>query len=158
MNRQSTWRRELTTPLHALQGELNRLFEEYWTPTGLGAAASAPMDLVPSAWNPRVDVYETLEGFVLLADLPGVEPSSIDLSVTGNVLTLRGEKGTTELSEGEGHAQTREREAGTFHRQVALSSEVNFDAAQAESRNGVLKVTLPKQEAAKPRTIPIVPS
>ena len=156
MNRHSSWRRELTTPLHALQGELNRLFEEYWTPTGLGAAASAPMDLVPSAWNPRVDVYETNEGFVLLADLPGVEPSSIDLSVTGNVLTLRGEKATNELPEG--HAQTREREAGTFHRQVTLSSEVNFDAVQAESHNGVLKVTLPKQEAARPRTIPIVPS
>ncbi len=156
MNRHSTWRRELTTPLHALQGELNRLFEEYWTPTGMGEAASAPMDLVPSAWNPRVDVYETNEGFVLLADLPGVEPASIDLSVTGNVLTLRGEKVASELPEG--HAQAREREVGAFHRQVTLSSEVNFDAVQAESRNGVLKVTLPKQEAAKPRTIPIVPS
>lgn len=156
MNRHSSWRRELTTPLHALQGELNRLFEEYWAPTGMGEAASAPMDLVPSAWNPRVDVYETNEGFVLLADLPGVEPSSIDLSVTGNVLTLRGDKVASELPEG--HAQTREREAGAFHRQLTLSSEVNFDAVQAESRNGVLKVTLPKQEAAKPRTIPIVPS
>ncbi len=156
MNRPSSWRRELSTPLHALQGELNRLFEEYWTPTGLGAAASAPMDLVPSAWNPRVDLYETHEGFVLLADLPGVEPSSIDLSVTGNVLTLRGEKVTNELAEG--HAQTREREAGAFHRQVTLSSGVNFDAVQAETHNGVLRVSLPKQEAAKPRTIPIVPS
>ena len=156
MNRPNSWRRELSTPLHALQGELNRLFEEYWTPTGLGAAASAPMDLVPSAWNPRVDVYETNEGFVLLADLPGVEPSSIDLSVTGNVLTLRGEKATGELPEG--HAQMRERESGMFHRQLTLSSEVNFDAVQAEARNGVLRVSLPKQEAAKPRTIPIVPS
>ena len=156
MNRPSSWRRELSTPLYALQGELNRLFEEYWTPTGLGAAASAPMDLVPSAWNPRVDVYETHEGFVLLVDLPGVEPSSIDLSVTGNVLTLRGEKAMGELPEG--HAQVRERESGTFHRQLTLSSEVNFDAVQAETRNGILRVTLPKQEAAKPRTIPIVPS
>jgi HSP20 family protein len=76
--------------------------------------------------------------------------------VTGNVLTLRGEKATGELVEG--HAQTRERESGAFHRQLALSSEVNFDAVQAETRNGVLKVTLPKQEAAKPRTIPIIPS
>jgi HSP20 family protein len=156
MTRSGSWRRELSTPLQALQGELNRLFEEYWTPTGLGATASAPMDLVPSAWNPRIDVYETPEGFVLLADLPGVEPSTIDLSVTGNVLTLRGEKATSELPEG--HAQVHEREAGTFHRQVTLSSEVNFDSVQAESRNGVLKVSLPKQEAAKPRTIPIVPS
>ncbi len=156
MNRPNSWRREISTPLHALQGELNRLFEEYWTPTGLGAAASAPMDLVPSAWNPRVDVYETQEGFVLLADLPGVEPTSIDLSVTGNVLTLRGEKAPGELPEGQ--ALARERELGTFHRQVTLSSEVDFDAVQAETRNGVLKVTLPKQEAAKPRTIPIVPS
>jgi len=156
MTRPGSWRRELSTPLHALQGELNRLFEEYWNPSGLGAAASAPMDLVPSAWNPRVDVYETPEAFVLMADLPGVEPSSIDLSVTGNVLTLRGEKAASELPEG--HAQTRERESGPFHRQLTLSSEVNFDAVQAETRNGVLTVSLPKQEAAKPRTIPIIPS
>src|SRR5215211_7716571 len=104
MTRSGSWRRDLSTPLHAIQGELNRLLEEYWSPTGLGSTASAPMDLVPSAWNPRVDVFETPEGFVLLADLPGVEPSSIDLSVTGNILTLRGEKVTNELADG--HART----------------------------------------------------
>jgi len=69
------------------------------------------------------------------------------------VLTLRGIKPADETPESSG--LLRERRFGPFHRQVALSGEVNFDAVQAEARNGVLKIRLPKQETAKPRTIPV---
>jgi HSP20 family protein len=155
MPRLNPWRRDLTAPLHALQGELNRLFEEYVNPSRMGPGATAPVDLEAAAWNPMIDLYETPEELILLADLPGVDPASIALTVTGNVLTLRGEKQGDEVAGG--HAQVQERQFGPFHRQISLSIEVNFDKAQAEARNGVLKVRLPKQEAARPRTITIQP-
>lgn len=146
-------RRDWTTTLSGLQTELNRLFEEYVNPHLPPGAV--PTDVEPAAWTPAIDLLETPEDIVLLVDLPGVDPSRIDLSVTGNVLTLRGDKPTTDVPNG--HLAIQERLMGTFHRQITLSSEVNFDAAQAEAHNGVLKVRLPKQETAKPRTIPIQP-
>lgn len=146
-------RRDWTTTLTGLQSELNRLFEEYVNPHI--PPGSAPTDIEPAAWTPAIDLIETPEEIILLADLPGVEPSRIDLSVTGTVLDLRGDKPVADVPNG--HPVTQERLTGTFHRQVTLTSEVNFDAAQAEAHNGVLKVRLPKQEAAKPRTIPIQP-
>ncbi|MDR3633036.1 MAG: Hsp20/alpha crystallin family protein [Isosphaeraceae bacterium] len=146
-------RRDWNTTLNGLQHELNRLFEEYVNPHLPPGAA--PTDIEPTAWSPAIDLLETPEEIILLADLPGVDPSRIELSVTGTVLDLRGEKPATDVPGGRPSVQ--ERLTGTFHRQVTLSAEVNFDAAQAEAHNGVLKVRLPKQEAAKPRTIPIQP-
>src|SRR5882757_7170865 len=153
MTRPIPWRRDLSAPFHLLQSELNRLMEEYWNPARVGPSQSPPMDLEPSAWTPAVDVFETPEEYILHAELPGVDPSSIDLSVTGNVLSLRGVK--TAPSSPEGDGPVRERRFGTFHRQITLSNDVNFDAVQAEARLGVLQVRLPKQAAARPRTIPV---
>jgi HSP20 family protein len=154
MARFTPFTRDLSSSLQSLQSELNRLFEEYWGPSRVGPS-SPPVDLERSAWSPAIDVFETADEILLIADIPGVDPSGIDLSVTGNVLTMRGLK--PELEPQNGHAQSRERPSGAFHRQIILSSEVNFEATQAEARNGVLRVRLPKQEAAKPRTIPIHP-
>jgi HSP20 family protein len=154
MSRSTQWRREFAAPLHALQTELNRLFEEYWSPSRMGQGR--PTDLEPAAWSPVVDVIETPLEVVILAELPGVDPASIDLSVTGNVLSLRGEKKSSEIPEGSG--TVRERVFGTFHRQISLPGEVNMEGVQAEARDGVLKVRLPKQEEARRRTIPIRPS
>lgn len=153
MARPMAWRREFSAPLHVLQSELNRILEDYWNPSRVGASTPPPMDLEPSAWSPAIDLYETPEEVVLFAELPGVDPASIDLSLTGNVLNLRGLKVAEVMPEG--HNALRERQFGAFHRQIVLSNEVNFDAAQAEAKNGVLKVRLPKQEAARPRTIPV---
>jgi len=156
MPRQTQWRREFSAPLHALQNELNRLLEEYWNPARVGPGQPPPTDLEPAAWVPALDVIETPQEIIVLADLPGVDPSSIDLSVTGNVLTLRGEKRVGDYPEGSG--TVRERLSGAFHRQVSLPGEVNFDGVQAEAHDGVLKVRLPKQEEARRRKIPIQPT
>jgi HSP20 family protein len=153
MTRPIPWRRDLSAPFHLLQSELNRLMEDYWNPARLGATQPPPMDLEPTGWSPAIDLFETPSEFLLVAELPGVDPSSIDLSVTGSILSLRGVKTADGMPEG--HGPIRERRFGTFHRQIPLSNEVNFDSAQAEARNGVLKVRLPKQEAARPRTIPV---
>jgi HSP20 family protein len=155
MSRFNPLRRDLSASLQSLQTDLNRLFEDFWNPTRVGPAPTSTAEVERAAWSPAIDLYESPEEFVLLADIPGVDPASIDLSVTGNVLSLRGMKPGFENPSG--HALAQERHAGSFYRQVILSSEVNFDATQAEARNGVLRVRLPKQEAAKPRTIPIQP-
>lgn len=153
MPRPTPWRRDLAAPIHAIQNELNRMFEEYWNPTRYVASQPPPTDLEPAGWSPAIDVFETPTELVLIAELPGVDPSSIDLSVTGNVLSLRGEKPVDDVAEGSG--AVRERQFGTFHRQVSLPNEVNFEGTQAEAKNGVLRVRLPKKEAARPRTIPV---
>jgi HSP20 family protein len=157
MPRPGPWRRELTHPIQALQHELNRLFDEYWGPARVAGGGPAPTDLEPASWSPAIDLVESPDAFVLTAELPGVEPSTIDLSITGNVLTLRGVKPAEGVDSPE-PGPLSERRFGPFHRQVALPGEVDFDAAQAEARNGVLKIRLPKQEATKPRTIRVQPA
>jgi len=149
-------RREFSAPLHALQSELNRLLEEYWSPSRVGPVHSAPTDLEPAAWVPVIDIIETPQEILVLAELPGFDPATIDLSVTGNVLSLRGQKPAGDFPEGSG--TVRERVFGTFHRQVSLPGEVNFEDVQAEAHDGVLKVRLPKQEEARRRKIPIRPA
>ena len=156
MIRPGTWRRDFSVPLQSLQTELNRLFEEYWQPQQGGPASAQPTDLATAVWTPAIDLSETPTELVLVVDLPGVDPSAIDLSLTGNVLSLRGEKVATEVPSG--HNRVRERPVGTFHRQVTLTEAVDFDRVQAEAKNGILTVRLPKQEAARPRTITIQPA
>ncbi len=157
MIRPGTWRRELNVPLQSIQNELNRLFEEYWHPGAPGAAPAAPTDLATAVWTPAIDLTETPGELILVVDLPGVDPTAIDLSLTDNVLTLRGEKTTVEPA-ADAHGRVRERAVGTFHRQITLTEAVDFDKVAAEVKNGVLTVRLPKQEAARPRTIPIQPA
>ncbi len=150
------WRREAPGPFNLLQHELSRLLEEYLQTGRYGASEPVPTDIHPSAWSPAVDVYDTPEEVIVVAEVPGVDPATIDLAVTGNLLTLSGLKETNSFPEA--LLQTRERQLGAFHRQLTLSNEVDFDNAQAEANQGVLKIRLPKRTAAKPRTIPIRPS
>ncbi len=154
MIRPGIWRRELSVPLHSLQSELNRLFDEYWNPAATAATSNVPTDLASAVWTPAIDLSETPNELILVVDLPGVDPTAIDLSLTDNILMLRGEKSAAEPSS-EAHGRVRERSVGTFHRQITLTEAVDFDRVVAEAKNGVLAVRLPKQEAARPRTIPV---
>jgi HSP20 family protein len=129
--------------------------EEYLQGGRTRGKDSPPTDLDPTAWNPLIDVYDTPEEIVVVAEIPGVKPAAVDLAVTGNVLTLRGVKESADLPEPA--IVLRERRLGTFNRQLTLPDEVDFDKAQAEVNHGVLRVRLPKRGAAKPRTIPIRP-
>ena len=146
------WRREPFIP-GFLQNELARLLEEYLQPQGRGSGQTPPTDLESTGWSPHIDVYETLEETLVVAEIPGVDPSKVELSITGNMLVLRGVKEIGELPEPQ--LQVRERRFGTFLRQVMVSSDVEFEASQAEAKNGVLVIRLPKRKAAQPRTIPI---
>lgn len=150
------WGREIAAPLQALQGELNRLFEEYWDPERPSAPGRSPTDLDPSAWTPPVDLDETPHELILRVDLPGVDPAAVDLSLTGTVLTIRGERPDDGPKEAE--SQLLERPTGAFLRHVTLPEHVAFDGVQAECKQGVLTVRLPKHDQARPRTIPIRPN
>jgi HSP20 family protein len=139
-----------------LQHELNRLLDHYIGPVRFGGTESSPTDLDPSSWSPPVDLYETPEAILVVIEVPGVEPESIDLAATGNVLTVKGVKEVGDLPEPQ--LQVRERLFGAFHRQITLPNEVDFDQAEAAVKNGVLTIRLPKRMAAKTRTIPVRPA
>lgn len=177
MIRPGIWRREFAVPLQSIQTELNRLFDEYWQqPVGPGVAPansdpsgapSEPTDLASGGWTPAIDFWESPTELTLVVDLPGVDPSSIDLSLAGNILSLKGEKAPSHSKQGStstsassvaAKGRVKERTTGTFYRQVTLVEEVDFDRVEAQAKDGVLTVKLPKRDVGQARTIPIVPS
>ena len=124
---------------------MDRLFDDTrpWRVLGNGGDTYFPIDL-----------YETADEVVVKASLPGVKAEDIDISVTGQVLTLRGES-KEEHEEKSQNYYRRERRSGTFLRQISLPTEVDSAKAQASFEDGVLKLRLPKVEAVKPKTIKV---
>jgi HSP20 family protein len=104
--------------------------------------------------SPSIDLYQTENEIVVKASLPGLKADDIQISVVGDVLTLRGEmKMEEEIKEASYHI--RERRSGSFSRSIPLPSAVQSDKAKAEFENGVLTLTLPKAEEMRPKTITI---
>lgn len=108
------------------------------------------------AWMPAVDVRETTDELLVEAELPGLEPSQVDVRVENGVLTIAGEKKheVEEGKEGESY-HVFERHYGRFERSFTLPRSVNPDAVKAQFSNGILTIHLPKAETAKPRRIQI---
>jgi HSP20 family protein len=131
----------------SLRQMMDRLFEDAWIRPGWLMAGDAQQSVA-------VDVYEKADDVVVTATIPGVRPGDIDISVQGNMLTIRGEsRMDEEVNEESFHR--RERRFGKFMRQVALPDPVNSETAEAHFENGILKLHLPKADEAKPRRIPI---
>ncbi len=105
---------------------------------------------------PATNLYETPEGYVLTAELPGVSPSDIEVSIEGTTLTLRGER-KIDRGNGETNAHRLERGAGSFRRAFELPAEVDVEKVQAIHRNGVLLLRLPKTPERQPRRISVQP-
>ena len=104
---------------------------------------------------PPVNLQETDEGYVLTAEIPGVAPEDVDVSIEGSTITLSGER-KIEYAVGDGTAvHRRERQPGSFRRAFELPTEIDLDAAKATHKNGVLTLQLPKSPASKPRQITI---
>jgi HSP20 family protein len=132
--------------LSSIQNELNRLFGRTFS-TETGEAREA-------AWVPAIDVAETQDRFVITAELPGVEPDDVDISVESSVLTLRGDRRFyRETKEDDFHRI--ERRFGNFARSITLPSTVDPERIRASFDAGVLTVEVPKKEEAKPRKIQI---
>lgn len=105
-------------------------------------------------WVPTVDVTETDGNVMVKAELPGMEPKDIDIDITGDVLTLKGEKKSEEEKKDEKH-YFRERHYGTFQRSFQLPAGVESDKVDASFKNGVLTVNIPKSEESKQKKIEI---
>ncbi|HEY1077084.1 MAG TPA: Hsp20/alpha crystallin family protein [Fontimonas sp.] len=122
-------------------GEVSRLAER-----SAGAAQAA------SAWTPAVDIHEYSDRFELHADVPGVDPASIEVTLERGVLTLSGERVAAVAS---AERQRNERVSGRFQRRFTLPDTVDADGVSATGKLGVLQIVIPKRELAQPRKIAI---
>jgi HSP20 family protein len=131
----------------SLRDAMDRLFDEsFLRPLGDGGYISSSM--------PAIDLAETNDQVVVTATVPGVKPEDIKIALTGDVLEISGEmKAESEHDESTYHV--RERRYGSFNRAIPLPTHVVSDRAQAEFENGVLKLTLPKAEEVRPKTIQV---
>ncbi|HET7841104.1 MAG TPA: Hsp20/alpha crystallin family protein [Terriglobia bacterium] len=129
-----------------LQDQVNRLFNDVFERKGEESSLSA--------WAPAVDIYETEHELVVKADLPDVDPKDLDIRVENNILTIRGERKFEKKVSEENYLRV-ERSYGSFARSFTLANTVNADAIKADYQNGVLTLTVPKREEAKPKQIKI---
>lgn len=111
-------------------------------------------NVVTSDWAPSVDIKEEDNKFLLIADIPGVDPKDIEVHMENGVLTIKGEKESEKKTDREGYKRI-ERVHGMFYRRFSMPDGVNPDGIQANSKNGVLTVTIPKSEAVQPRRIEV---
>ena len=129
-----------------LQEQINRLFTEAFDRKGEESSLSA--------WAPAVDIQETEQELVVKADLPGIDPKDLDIRVENNLLTIRGERKFEKKVNEDSYLRV-ERSYGSFARSFTLANTVNAEAIQADYHNGVLTLTLPKREEAKPKQIKV---
>lgn len=138
--------RELTR----LRDEMDRIFESW--PRFFGRTFGE--EGLRGAWMPAVDIREGKDAIVVTAELPGIDAEDVDVSVQENVLTIRGERRREETREDETLHRV-EREYGVFERSFSLPRSADPNKIQANYRDGVLSLTVPKREEAKPKTLKI---
>ena len=129
---------------NALSNRFNRMFDAQRedNPDSLGS------------WNPSVDIYDKGSAVVIHAELPGMKKEDIEVHVENNVLTIRGNKERKEEVKEDGYFRT-ERTYGTFSRSFSLPTTVDVSKIVAEYKEGILTLSLPKEEQAKPRQIAV---
>jgi HSP20 family protein len=132
--------------LVSLREAMDRLFEESFVRPGRLVPAGAELL--------AVDMYETDDAIVVKSAIPGIKPEELDVSVTGDTLTIKGET-RSEEEVTEEHYIRRERRYGSFSRSLAIPAQIVADKAKAEFENGVLTLTLPKAEEVKPKAIKV---
>src|SRR6201995_424643 len=130
-----------------LRARINRLFNDAFERT-----SNEESNL--TSWAPAVDIHENEHELVVKADLPGVEAKDLDIRVENNILTIRGER-RFEKKVNEDNYLRVERAYGSFSRSFSLAHTVNPDGIAAGAHNGVLSLTVPKREEAKPKQIKV---
>ena len=134
--------------LFNLHNQMDRVFSD------LFASHEGERNMEGTSWMPTVDISETENGFEIRAELPGVAKDDLHVSVKDNLLTLSGEKRQDNGDDTQNYRRV-ERRYGSFQRRFTLPSEVTADAIKAEYSDGVLTLSIPKPEVAKPTEIPI---
>jgi len=143
------WRADVPTnwnDVFTTRREIDRVFDRFF---GQAGSMTGP-------WAPAVDVRETKDALEVVAELPGLHPEDVEVNVENNVLTIAGEK-KQEVTEGSPEAEYHliERRCGRFERSFTLPRSVDAEKIGARFEHGLLTVTLPKAEAAKPRRVQI---
>jgi HSP20 family protein len=129
-----------------LQDQLNRVFNDVFERAGDESNLTS--------WAPAADIFETEHELVVKADLPDVDAKDLDIRVENNILTIRGER-KFEKKVSEDKYLRVERAYGSFSRSFSLANTVNAEAIKADYQNGVLTLTIPKREEAKPKQIKV---
>ncbi len=143
------WRRREQSELVSLQDRVNRMFEDF-----LRGFPGAHWTGEQMQWTPVLDVSETDETVQVTAELPGVDPKEVDISLADDVLTIHGEK-KAESEEKQRDYHRIERSYGSFTRTVRLPAAVDADKVEAAYRDGVLTIALPKKEEAKTHKVKV---
>jgi HSP20 family protein len=141
-------KREPAGGVSRLRREMDRVFEDFFGPRGWG------LQPCTEEWAPPLDVAETADKVVVKSEIPGMDPKEIDLSLTGDQLTIKGEK-KSEREETKENYHVTERSYGSFARSVTLPAAVEADKIEARYEKGVLTITCPKKEVVKPKAIEI---
>jgi HSP20 family protein len=133
-------------PFYSLQRQMNSLFDDFFTgfdvlPRALAAGGFG-------SFSPSVDVKESDKDFTIRAELPGVDENDIEVTVTKDAVTIKGEKKEEKEDKGKNYYYM-ERSYGSFNRVIPLASETESSKAEASFKNGVLNVTIPKSQEAK---------
>jgi HSP20 family protein len=137
-------RREEDNPFAMMQREMNRVFDVFNRNWGLGASPD-----LTGTFMPRLDVTEDAKAFIVTAELPGMSEKEIDLSISSDTLTIRGEKKEEKEDKDKNkNYYYSERSYGSFMRSIPLPRQVETDKVSASFKKGVLTITLPKAEAA----------
>ncbi len=136
--------------LLALQDQLFRTFDSAYR----GGRSEDHLPAAAATWQPLVDVFEDAEGITLKVELPEVDAKDVEIQVEGNSLTLKGERKLEKEDKREGYHRI-ERTYGAFSRTFTLPNTVDVEHITAESKDGVLRVFLPKKAETKPRQIKV---
>ena len=132
-----------------LQNRINRMFED-----SFGHSRDPDDEMSMCSWRPPVDIYETENGIVLAAELPGVGKENISIEVKDNILTLKGER-TAIPKVKEENFYRRERYYGTFQRSFTLQQNIQPNLIKATFKNGVLQIEIPKPEEDQPKQVTV---
>lgn len=142
------------SPLNQLHTELDRAFDQMWSNFGRHSPFQEGGSLLPEFntsgfLKPSLDIKETNNAFEISVEIPGVEEKDIELSLDGDTLTIKGEKHQEKKEEKDNYHRV-ERAYGSFQRLLSLPENANGDEIKASFKNGLLLITLPKSEPAKP--------
>ena len=111
-------------------------------------------NVATASWTPSVDITENDDAFTILADIPGVDPKDIEISMDKGVLSIKGERKSEKVEEKENYRRV-ERQRGQFYRRFTLPESADADKIEAKSEHGVITITIPKQEVAVSRRIEV---
>ncbi|MGB0133357.1 Hsp20/alpha crystallin family protein [Dokdonella sp.] len=134
---------------NGLQRDLRQVFDRF-----INNDDTDQSSVVTSQWVPRVDIREEDKRFVIFADVPGVDPQTIEVNMDKGILTIKGDR-ASDFTDESGKFTRVERVHGTFHRRFALPDSADADNISATGRNGVLEISIPKKPETTPRRITI---